>query len=1277
MNQKPLRLHKIWKVLGIVLLFLGLLAGAIHTYLYYRAESLFKAFVEQISNATYTASTEKLRFGYFPLRIKAVGARFYPLDTIGVNNLYEITCDTIQMRLTSLAPILLYNSLEVVEVRLVKPMVTLTSSGEKQQRGKARFHVPLKEIQDGLLKSLSLLQVDKCEVIDGGFALSRKDEDEKLAINHINLTIDNFLAARKGMLLDNGDTVNANLTLSLDKPNIVIPDSNFLVDVDRLFIDTKKNVFSIEELRFSRKKEKGTYDTLKLSSIELRGLNWDMFLQDGIIALDSVRAKNGLAHIDLTDRFIFRKRTGKNETEKLHVAVPLLLNHVNIAQVSYKLRSQRKTGPFTILLDGDSLQLRRFALLDTTKRAFNVESLSLNVRNYYDEDDKKTYLSSFDRLLVKNNDLEIRNYKLLPVRRKGFSANNRIEIPSTVLFNYDLEALLQGRLQADRLELNAPKILLDILRKKEQTGAADANNIFNVLNKLQPTLDIKELGINNATITLQPRTNLANSIKITQLSTELNVERLLSTNSIDDLLQVAEGIQSDRFYIEGPRFDLEVMNAEISKGTEQIKMSRLRGNISNTLEIDLDSVIIQARPGELIIPVDGNLQLASVVVGKGAVMFLRDAPQQKDSVAARKSAPNIAIDHLQTGDLEMTYFKNSGSLFAIQKVALDMKGLDVSGKNVNWLSLFMKGQTLVTTAGENNFRVGEWEGNVPGRLSFKNVKVWPTDQDVMGVNVDVPGMVVSNTVNTMKWDPESITDVRIINPQIRWNFLPRSKQSTDSVSTLPPPIFIKTITIIDPDISGQRLTKSGEKRFAEVENGRIELRDIDFYYTQPDRIAVAAFYATLNQPGIQLDSTWTLQPANLMMKLRDISLKNGSAPAAFVDSMVLDGIGNIPLLKDTNQLLGIAKAGIAGWQYPFSTDSLLQVFTKGPDWWVGGINYSLKGKDSDIHIYNAEANRKNRTIQFDSLAMVPHMTRDSFWKSNKYESDYFDLKLGRTTLSNVLPQSLKFDKLRMDKMETKDMRFLAARDKTMPDDTIAYRPLLAHQFMQMPYDIAIDTVTLDNAQVNYQEIGDKFGLEGMLFLDSLSGNMYGMNTRPVKDSDSILLLLTGKFMGTAPMTLQYRQPYLDTMQPFLFDLGLGRWQMSAINPLLSPLNSLAFRRGLADTMWLHATGNKDRAYGWMGFEYNKMNMGILKKGAESNYFMSGLVNTAVNVVLVNNNDGDETPFYVERAENKAVFNFWGKILSAGLRGNLGMPGKKKQARKAMRKEDLPAQSPGR
>jgi hypothetical protein len=930
------------------------------------------------------------------------------------------------------------------------------------------------------------------------------------------------------------------------------------------------------------------------------------------------------------------------------------------------------------LLDGDSLQLRGFALLDTTKRAFNVESLSLNVRNYYDEDDKKTYLSSFDRLLVKNNDLEIRNYKLLPVRRKGFSANNRIEIPSTVLFNYDLEALLQGRLQADRLEVNEPNIVLDILRKKEQNSPADATDIFNVLNKLQPTLDINELGINNATITLQSRKSLSNNIKISQLSTELNVEKLLSANSIDDLLQVAEGIKSDRFYIAGPRFDLEVMNAEISKGTEQIKMGRLRGNISNTLEIDLDSVTIQARPGELIIPVDGDLKLESVIVGAGAVMILRDQAQQTDSNKVRRTALNVSIDQIQTGDLEVTYFKNSGSLFAIQKVALNMQGLDVSEKKVNWLSLFMKGQTLVTTAGENNFRLGEWEGNVPGRLTMKDVKVWPTAQNKMGVHVDVPAMQVSNTVQSMKWDPESITDVRMINPQIRWNFLPGSMAKTDSVTLSPPPVFLKSLTIIDPDISGYRITESGQKRYAETERGRIELRDIDFYYTRPDRIAVASFYATLNEPIIEVDSNWTLHPNNIMMKAHDISMKKGGEPQAFIDSVVMNGIGNIPVFgDDSSHSLSVGYAGIAGWPYPFPVDSLLPALTTGPLWWAGGINYSLKGKTSDIHIYNAEANRKNRTIQFDSLAMVPHLTRDSFWASKKYETDYFDLKLGRTTFTNVLPQSLKFDKLRMDKMETKDMRFLAARDKTMPDDTIAYRPLLAHQFMQMPFDIAIDTVTLDNAQINYQEIGDKFAREGMLFIDSLSGNMYGMNTRPVKDSDSLLLLLTGKFMGTAPMTLQYRQPYLDTMQPFLFDLGLGRWQMSAINPLLSPLNSLAFRRGNADTMWLHATGNKDRAYGWMGFTYNKMNMGILKKGAESNYFMSGLVNTAVNVVLVNNNDGDETPFYVDRAENKAVFNFWGKILSAGLRGNLGMPGKKKQARKAMRKEDLPAQSPGR
>jgi hypothetical protein len=116
---------------------------------------------------------------------------------------------------------------------------------------------------------------------------------------------------------------------------------------------------------------------------------------------------------------------------------------------------------------------------------------------------------------------------------------------------------------------------------------------------------------------------------------------------------------------------------------------------------------------------------------------------------------------------------------------------------------------------------------------------------------------------------------------------------------------------------------------------------------------------------------------------------------------------------------------------------------------------------------------------------------------------------------------------------------------------------------------------------------------------------------------------------------------------------------------------------LADSLWLEAWANKDFAYGWMGHRYNGLALGLLKNGYDRSYFMSGPTNMIANLIMVNNNKGYATPFYVSRLQNKATFNYWGRMLREGMMGNMGMPGKKKNARKAMRKENIPTQRPVR
>jgi hypothetical protein len=311
------------------------------------------------------------------------------------------------------------------------------------------------------------------------------------------------------------------------------------------------------------------------------------------------------------------------------------------------------------------------------------------------------------------------------------------------------------------------------------------------------------------------------------------------------------------------------------------------------------------------------------------------------------------------------------------------------------------------------------------------------------------------------------------------------------------------------------------------------------------------------------------------------------------------------------------------------------------------------------------------------MVMKPYLERDSFWKSFAIEKDYITVKFGSSVINNFMPATLDLKGLHLQSMYVKDAELYAARDKRYPDDTVVYRNLLANQFGELPYDFTIDTFGVLNGKITYHEISPKSGLPGSLDIDKLYGNVYHIYTRPTMNSDSLIMDFRGNFFGQASMHLYFAQPYLDSLQAFRFKVNLGKWDLKAANQLLAPLNSIEFKRGISDSLWLEGWANNNYAYGWMGFYYNRLKLGILKNGKDREYFMAGPTNLMVNLILKNNNHGKPTPFYVDRLQDKATFNYWGKMMSTAMMGNLGMPGKKKAARKAMRKENLPKERPER
>jgi len=1246
-----------------------LLSG--HIYLHYRAGAILKAVVERISEGKYSVRSKNFRIGYFPLRITSKKIELFPLQRYTQKRTYDASADSLELRLNGLLPILM-NRIEVNEVIIAGPKIIMESEPDTAKKhNDEKFHIPLSEIQTALLSGLKEFEVDRCIIRRGSFSLVKRRTLEKFAINQIDLEIDSLIAARKGILKMGNDTLIGHLKLTLNEPDIVLPDSTLLVDVDRLHVDTKNNVFDIEELRFSKDKYTASTDTLRLLSLKLRGLNWKQFLNTGLVELDSVKINTGLAQLDWSERAHNHRESKAGEKKRKPFELALILHHTSINSIKYRLTGRNKGGKFSVELDGDSLFARNLKVIDSLNPKMSVGTLKLKIRNFLNLDDKLSYRNTFDGLEVQNQTLKLLNFKLLPVNRAGFSSNNGLYFPALLMNNYSLPQLLRGRFVANSVVLESPSLVLDVFKVRDSSRQKSNSNLFALLNRLQPVVDINELDIKDASIVLQSQKQGVGQIRLTNLNTNINVEKLLGATSMRDLLSVSDGITTEGFLIDGPGFNLGIKQARISADARLFYIKNLLGAVGEKLQLDLNDVSIAGKAGELPFPVDGLLELEKVAVGSGTVMLRQK--EKGEPKTDKGKAPDILVDNLQTGDVQLTYIDKNGSGTTVQRVSLDAANFEVSDRGVVWQSAKVQAADMKTAVGGYNIEVGELNAAFPGKVNLANVHVWPALADSTGITAVIPAIELLNKANAVSWHPQLISDVLLYRPVVRWKLAPPDNTGGRAANTGKSglPFFVNSLTVVEPDFAGVRRTKTDDLRKMAIQGGRIAFENIEHNPGAELPLRMSGLQLMLPRPAVEVNADWLFQPGSLYARASHLEWSKQAGPAFLLDSMVLQGVGTLPVFKKGDKVVRIGSFGLAGWRWPLPAGTKpIELFTTGPDWWLQNGSFSLKDSLKHLEVYNLKAGRKNLTVAMDSLVLKPAAEPAAFFSRQAYEKDYIKFSLGATSLHNVRPVDETGKGFSVDKLVTQNAGLYVARDKLIPDDTVKYRSLPGRQLFRVPLPVFVDTFLFSQSSIVYEEISDKNRLTGRLQLDSLQGRVLNIQTRA--DSlfgiaDSLHLEVSGLMMQAAPFKLSYRQAYFDSLQHFRFHLDVDRWSLSGANKLLRPLASVSFRRGLSTDLRVWAIGNDSFARTITMFKYAKMRVGILKNGQDEKYPFSGTINFMANLILRKNNESRQYFAYTERLRQKSIFNFWAKLLNESLQQTVGVPGKSKQSKKHLRR----------
>jgi hypothetical protein len=235
----------------------------------------------------------------------------------GMDAEYEVTVDSIYLSLESFLPLFLNNAVSVNDLRLVNPAVLArTNVADKAKRNEAELHIQVGKMQENAMKFLNALSVDKCNIINGSFRFYPfPGRSANFNIEHVDLSINDLVIPE--FHANDIEKIKASIKLSISNPSLRIPDSLINVQVDHFEWDNQAHYVNIGKFEISQRAAMPLRDSfdVSLDTIRIRNIDWPLWLDSGIIKVDTLIANNG----DL----YFESSANRKQKKKLRDTVDL------------------------------------------------------------------------------------------------------------------------------------------------------------------------------------------------------------------------------------------------------------------------------------------------------------------------------------------------------------------------------------------------------------------------------------------------------------------------------------------------------------------------------------------------------------------------------------------------------------------------------------------------------------------------------------------------------------------------------------------------------------------------------------------------------------------------------------------------------------------------------------------------------------------------------------------------------------------------------------------
>lgn len=331
---------------------------------------------------------------------------------------------------------------------------------------------------------------------------------------------------------------------------------------------------------------------------------------------------------------------------------------------------------------------------------------------------------------------------------------------------------------------------------------------------------------------------------------------------------------------------------------------------------------------------------------------------------------------------------------------------------------------------------------------------------------------------------------------------------------------------------------------------------------------------------------------------------------------------------------------------------------------VQNAQYTLPDSLHGISVGQASFYPVLNSVVLSEVAFTPQYDKQQFARTLGYQKDWISMTAARMELSGIDLHKLMVDNLvDVQKLSVDSLSIDAFRDRTLPPGPKKNSLLLREALHAINIPFKVDTVTVKNAAVLYEEQALPSGNPGEVSFDRIFASIYHTTNIDTLSHQSVMEAdVQAYFMDKSLLKVRFDFA-LDSRNDWHSIRGhLNELPLEVMNKIIEPTAFTSIQSGTAHALEFELEATDEQATGTVMFEYTDLKVALLnKESPEEDPKLKQKVGTVIAnwFVVKTHNPNQNQPLRegiisYAREPGMPIFSYWTQALLSGLKVSVGI-----------------------